>query len=301
MNKSYKVILEEYITWLDTLGYSEGVIRCCKSSIEAFFTWLEEKEIKSIKLLTDKHISEYRIYLEIRPNWRHKGCLLSTAHLNKSFIAIDKLLEFLHQYGMKNAPVPINHFIKIDIQERIQKIETFTQDEIKTLYACISNTYKHQPFEKRQAKQYELKVIFILLYGCGLRRSEAYNLSIQDVDFDKKTVFVRQGKCYKDRIVPMSAGVYKDLQDYIYNFRNKLKLNHNRLIFSVKEMIRIRLIHLHNSCDDEAIKAKRLTPHLLRHSIATHLLQNGMSLENISLFLGHSSLDTTQIYTHLIN
>jgi len=301
MNESYKVILEEHLTWLDTLGYSNDVILCSKSSIGSFFTWLEEKQINSINLLTDKHISEYRNYLATRPNWRFKGRLLSAGHLNKNFVAVDKLLEFLHQYEMTNAPVPIHHFIKIDIHERIQKIKVFTQDEIKTLYNSIENTHKYQPFEKRQAKQYELKLIFALLYGCGLRSSEAYNLCINDVDFDKRTVFVRQGKCYKDRIVPMSGGVYKDLQDYIYNFRHKLKLNHNRLMFSCKREIRVRLIHLQRACDDETIKAKRLTPHLLRHSIATHLLQNGMSLENISLFLGHSSLDTTQIYTHIVS
>jgi len=99
----------------------------------------------------------------------------------------------------------------------------------------------------------------------------------------------------------MSAGVYNDLQDYIYNFRHKLKLNHNRLIFSCDGMIRLRLKHLQWACKDEKIKAKRLHPHILRHSIATHLLQNGMNIENIALFLGHSSLDSTQIYTHLIN
>jgi integrase/recombinase XerD len=230
-----------------------------------------------------------------------KGRLLSVAHLNKNFIAIDKLLEFLHQYGMNALPVPTNKRLKTDEKERIYKIEPFTQQEIKVLYDCIPNTYEWYHYKIRQEKQYELKLIFVLLYGCGLRRNEAYNLQIQDVDFDKKTVFVKQGKGYKDRIIPMSAGVYKDLQDYIYNFRNRLKLNHNRLIFSDKQMIRLRLKHLQKACTDKNIKEKRITPHLLRHSIATHLLQNGMSLENIALFLGHSSLDSTQIYTHIVN
>ena len=302
MNASYKKILVEYLQWLDTLGYSNDVIDCGKVSVRAFFGWLEEKQIYSINLLTNRHITEYRNYLETRPNKVFKGRLLSAAHLNKNFIAIDKLLEFLHQYGMNNAPVPVKKYMVTTEQERIQKIIPFTQQEIKTLYDCIPKTYaKKVLFKERQAKQYELKLILTLLYGCGLRRSEAYNLQIQDVDFDKKTVFVKQGKNYKDRVVPMSAGVYKDLQDYIYNFRNKLKLNHNRLIFSDEQMLRLRLKHLQRACDDENIQAKRITPHLLRHSIATHLLQNGMSLENIALFLGHSSLDSTQIYTHIVN
>jgi len=143
-------------------------------------------------------------------------------------------------------------------------------------------------------------LIFALYYGCGLRQSEGYNLQIQDVDFDKKTVFVRQGKNYKDRIVPMSAGVYDTLRDYVYNYRHRLKLNHNRLFTCAKNTIKGKLKYLQNACNDENIRNKRLSLHILRHSIATHLLQNGMNIENISLFLGHCSLDTTQIYTHLI-
>jgi integrase/recombinase XerD len=98
----------------------------------------------------------------------------------------------------------------------------------------------------------------------------------------------------------MSNGVYNALQDYVYNFRHRLKLKHNRLFISTQGILLERLKRLQKICTDENIKAKRITLHALRHSIATHLLQNGMSIENISLFLGHTSLDTTQIYTHLI-
>ena len=301
MNTGYKTILAEYTAWLDTLGYSESGITYCMRAICLFFNWLEEKEIQSINLLTTKHIHDYHFYLETRPNWKYKGTMLSNSHLNHNFFAIDKLCEFLHQYGMSSAPVPTNRRLKMDEMARIRKIETLTQEEIKILYNCIPNTYPKIPFEKRQPKQHELRLIFALYYGCGLRLSEGYKLQIKDVDFDKKTVFVRQGKNYKDRIVPMSEGVYREIEDYVYNFRHRLKLNHNRLFFSEKHVLKDRLIYLKEACPDEKIKAKRLTMHILRHSIATHLLQNGMSIENISLFLGHSSLDTTQIYTHIVN
>jgi len=229
-----------------------------------------------------------------------KGRLLSAAHLNKVFFDIDKLLEFLHQYGMENLPVPTNYRLAENKMERILKIETLTQDEIKTLYNSIENTYLTLPYEKRQANHYELKFILAIFYGCGLRRAEGYNLQFKDVNFDKRTIFVEQGKNYKDRVVPMSEGVYRNLQDYVYNFRHKLKLNHNRLYDGNMFVMGSKLKNLQKSTNDDNIKAKRLSLHVLRHSIATHLLQNGMSIENISLFLGHSSLDATQIYTHLI-
>jgi integrase/recombinase XerD len=301
MNLSYNKIAEEYTNWLDTLGYSKSLVYSCKLRILDFFKWLETNQIQRINQLTNKHINDYHFYLETRPNQVFKGRLLSNAHINWYFFSINKLLEFLHQYGMTNVPVPTNHRLKINQDERVLKFEILTQQEIKMLYACIPNTYSQYSFEQRQAKQYELKLIFALYYGCGLRRSEGYNLNIQDVDFDKKTVFVRQGKNYKDRIVPMSTGVYKELEDYIYNFRHQLKLNHNRLFIHGEQVLRIKLKYLQSVCNDENIKAKRITLHLLRHSIATHLLQNGMSIENIALFLGHGSLDSTQIYTHLVN
>jgi hypothetical protein len=100
---------------------------------------LRHKEKK--KNLNNKHITEYQNYLETRPNKKDKERLLSVSHLNHNFLAIDKLLEFLHQYGMTNAPVPTNYRVKVDEQERINKIEVFTKEEIKTLYNSIPNTY----------------------------------------------------------------------------------------------------------------------------------------------------------------
>ena len=301
MNASYKTLTAEYASWLGTLGYSDITVFNCTFCLKDFFEWLENRQIPSITQLTAKHITDYHNYLEIRPNKFRKGRLLGDSYLQRNFLSIDKLLEFLHNCGMEDAPVPVNRRIKIDKTEQMLKIQVFTQSEIKTLYNCISDAYSHLPFEQRQANQYGLKLIFALYYGCGLRCSEGYSLQMQDVDFDRKTVFVRQGKNRKDRIIPMNAGVYSELQDYVYNFRHRLKLNHNRLFISCKSILNVRLKYLQSLCEDATIKAKRLSLHLLRHSIATHLLQNGMSIENISLFLGHNSLDTTQIYTHLGN
>ena len=179
--------------------------------------------------------------------------------------------------------------------------DILTQQEIKTLRNCIENTYTYFNFTVQQEKQHELRLIFALFYGCGLRRSEGWNLQIQDIDFERKTVFVRQGKGNKDRIVPMSAGVYKEIQDYVYNFRTRQKLTHNRLFITKSANLLTKIKHLKTICPDKNIRAKRITLHSLRHSIATHLLQNGMKIENIALFLGHSDLDTTQIYTHFVD
>ena len=301
MNVSYTAIVNDFLIWIDTLGYSKSVKQSCKNRIIEFLKWLETKHIYCVNQLTDKHIRDYRAHLETRPNSLFKGKLLSAKHINIYIDVIDKWLQFLHQYGATNLPIPTNYRIKTDNEERILPFDILTKEEIKTLQNSIENTYLSFNAAERQPKQYELKLIFALCYGCGLRRSEGYNLQIKDIDFERKTIFIRQGKNYKDRIIPISNGVYQVLQDYIYNFRHRLKLKHNRLFISGNgQMLLNRLKYLQNICTDENIKAKRITLHSLRHSIATHLLQNGMSIENISLFLGHTSLDTTQIYTHLI-
>jgi integrase/recombinase XerD len=304
MNNSYREINRNYTAWLDTLGFSTSVVYDYKHRVSDFFEWLDTQGVIQINQLTQKHITSYFNYLETRPNKRRKGHLLSVSHLNHNFIAIDKLLEFLHGQGLKSTPVPTNYRMRVDKNERIRKLETLTQEQIKTLYNTIENTYLDLDLVYREKKHYTLKLIFALYYGCGLRLSEGAKIRLQDIDFERKTIFVEQGKNYKDRFIPMSAGVYNGLQDYIYNFRSTLKNTSQdlgkRLFIYTKGELNKMLNHLQSVCEDEQIQQKRLSMHVLRHSIATHLLQNGMSIENISLFLGHSSLESTQIYTHLI-
>ena len=299
LNTSYSAIQKEYALWLSTLGFSSGLIYDYKFRVKDFLEWLQTKNIIAVNGINHKHIYNYFEYLQTRKNKRRSGAL-SISHLNHNFMAIDKLLEFLHQMGMQTAPIPTNFRIKPDKQARVNNIEPFTVEEIRTLQANIENTYTHFPFKLREQKQEQLKLIFALYYGCGLRRTEGYKLTVNDIDFERKTIFIKQGKNYTDRIVPMNNGVYKAVEHYVYNFRNTLKLNHKRLVINNTNTLNNSLKELQATCNNESIKNKRLTLHILRHSIATHLLQNGMSVESIALFLGHSSLESTQIYTHLI-
>lgn len=293
-----KAIVTEYKTWLDTLGFCNESVYEYPLRVNEFFEWMKEQGISRITNLNQTHVDQYFKHLENRPNQKRKG-LLSNTHLNRNFIAVDKLLEFLNQMEMKNAPIPTNYRLKIDKEERANKITILTTGQIKTLCNNIEKTYPtHLSYQEREAKHQQLKLIFALYYACGLRRSEGCKLTVNDIDFTRKEIFVSEGKNYKDRIIPMSEGVYRDLQEYIYNFRSQLKLNHNRLFIHTSGCLLRSLYRLQSTAEIQP--NKKLTLHSLRHSIATHLLQNGMDIENIRLFLGHSSLDTTQIYTHLI-
>lgn len=301
MNKNYTIIHEQYVNWLDTLGFASATNNTFAGIIQYFFEWLEQQNINHVKRIKQRHLMDYFDHLQSRPSKRNKNHVLSVSYLNHCLIAMDKLMECLHHIGMDSAPVPTNFRLPVDKQQRIYNIQPFTQSEIKTLQAHIPDTYQHIDHTLRQLKQEQLKLAFILCYGCGLRKSEAFTLTVNDIDFDRREVFVRQGKNYKDRIIPMNDSIYKALQDYIYNVRNLHKTQHNRLFINAYSTLQKSLRHLQKNCPDKTIKTKRLTLHVLRHSIATHLLQNGMSIENVSRFLGHSSLSTTQIYTHIIS
>jgi len=298
----YAAIHAEYIKWLNTLGFAKCTVTNFDRAMKDFFEWLENRNILSITQLTNKHISDYYEHMQTRPNRKYTyRAGISATQINQNTDAINKLCEFLYQNGMNNAPIPPNFRIKIDEHTRIRKLQPFTQEEIKELYGCIDLTYNNLKYETRELKQEQIRLVFALHYGCGLRMSEGQKLTIQDVDFEKKTVFVRQGKNYKDRIVPMNDGVCKIVENYIYNYRKCYKTAGNRLFINKQMSLMRGLKELQRVCDNPQIKEKRLYFHILRHSIATHLLQNGMKIENIALFLGHSTLESTQIYTHLIN
>jgi len=298
LNTTNKAILEEYKTWLGTLGYSETFIHKAPLRVGYFLEWLESKNV-AITELNQKHVIEYFTYLEKRPNQQRHGTL-SVNTLNSNFYIIDKLLECLHQIGLKNAPSPTKYRITPNKLEQISKINPLSQKEVKELYNNIKNSHPNRPFLEREKKHYQLKLVFALHYACGLRRMEGQRLTLDDINFDNRTIFVKQGKNYKDRIIPMSEGVYRDLQDYIYNFRNRQKLEHKRLLIYSPVHLLKSLKNLQEISGNKAIQAKTITLHLLRHSIATHLMENGMAVESIAKFLGHSSLQTTQFYTHIV-
>ena len=304
INTHYKAILEQYVLYFDTLGYNPKAGNRYASVIIPFFDYLQRNNINHISLLNHQHIKTYFEYVQTIKSLKTKKAY-SISQLNEIFFAVDKLCQFLIDMGMNTTPSPLNIRIKFDCQQKsIDNIIPFSIQEIKQLQKAIPLTYQNYPnynFQLRHQRHKELELIFALCYGCALRRLEAYNLTAKDVDFDKKTIFIHQGKGYKDRIVPMNENVCSTLKDYIYNFRHRLKLPHNRLFVHSPGELHKSLKEVQKATNDEQIQSKRLYLHILRHSMATHLLENGMAVESIAKFLGHSSLVSTQIYTHIVN
>ncbi|MGV6862267.1 MAG: tyrosine-type recombinase/integrase [Putridiphycobacter sp.] len=301
-NKSYNYIETAFKTWLDILGYNKTATYYLPIHVREFLYYLEQENINKIKDLHPIHIVNYYNKLKQRTNRRQQSGALSAAYLNKHQQALKLFCDYLRQSGRLMIAYP-------DLtQEKKEdnKIEVLTQKDIKSLFEATELLTTKPELELLQARD---KAIIAILYFCGLRRTEAVSLNFEDVNLDTATVHVKHGKGYKERLVPIHPNNIKYLENYMYDSRIALTKDRqeNAFFLSMRktrmtgQSMLVRLKQMQHLSDNQSLKSKNITLHTLRHSIATHLLQNGMSLEQISRFLGHSSLESTQIYTHLIN
>lgn len=139
------------------------------------------------------------------------------------------------------------------------------------------------------------RLIISLLYSTGIRVSELVNLKVQDLDLKEKTGWVRKGKGSKDRLFVISGNLTEELKEYL-----ETRGKENKFLFSKEKPLTTRNIQkIVQGTKNRAEISKRITPHTLRHSFATHLLEQGVDIRIIQTMLGHSSLSTTQVYTHV--
>jgi len=137
------------------------------------------------------------------------------------------------------------------------------------------------------------RLIISLLYSSGLRVSELVNLKVSDLDFKENIGWVRKGKGNKDRLFTLSQNLVNDVKKY-------LEGRQHEYVFSKSKPLTTRNIQkiIHGVKKRAGIN-KKVTPHTLRHSFATHLLESGVDIRKIQVLLGHSSLNTTQLYAHV--
>jgi integrase/recombinase XerD len=296
-NESYKVLLKDFTNWLDILGFAETTIYNLPNHLKEFFYYLECHGHSEINNITTQTIKNYYNHLKTRENQAREGGL-SKAYLNKHQQALFKFNDYLKQHNHKG----INIHLKREEQTGSDSLQILTQDEIKQLFKATEYSNEQERIRKRD------KVILVLLYSAGLRRNEVINLKIKDIVFDKERIHVRKGKNYKERYVPINEYNLKIIEEYIYDYRplfyhykdtEYLLINYRGKPLQGQSLSN-RLNEIVEATNNEQLKAKNLTPHVLRHSIATHLLEKGANMETISQFLGHSSLESTQIYTHLL-
>jgi integrase/recombinase XerD len=279
-----------YSKWLQTLGYSNASIYYLPKHVTEYYQYLKDQRQTKI---TQKNIDAYFEYLSHRPNQRQDGGL-SLNYLQKQKSALKLYLEYLRKKHQIHHQINFPYFDKVTT-----KPMTLTTKEAQQLFENCPDTI----LGKRNA------AILVLYYSCGLRKSEGLNLKTTDIDLQKRQIFIRKSKTHRQRHVPISKKSVLIIENYLQNSREiLLPTNSTTTAFLVsdqgrplsKEQVPKILKKLIQKTNNKTLENKNITLHKLRHSIATHLLANKMSLENIALFLGHKSLDSTQIYTHLV-
>ncbi len=301
-NASYRYLEESFREWLDIQGYAPTTVYNLPNQIRELFHYLEKQGITSIKSLDGKHIKAYYEKLKERGNAKREGGL-SAAHLNKHIQAIRKFTDYLRKVGrIELSAVPLHN------EQTQRTVHYLTEEEIKQLFEATYLNHQDYNFKvKYEAFQSRDRAMLAVFYGCGLRRNEGVNVDISDINFDRKVLHVRKGKNNKERFVPISKTSLQHLQEYIYDYRPLLQRYKTEALFLNYKGTRmhgqgllVRLKQLQYKTDKVALREREIGLHTLRHSIATHLLAAGMKLESISQFLGHSSLESTQLYTHLL-
>ena len=272
----FESMLEDYLIELEIRNYSENTIKTYSSIIHNLINYMKNEE----NLYDGKRfLASFRKY--IRDLKRDK--YLTQNYIYLTTVVSKKFLEFNDIYFLEDIKNP----------KRTKSLpKSLNEKEVKDLIEAVAIAENDTPFKKKSKRRD--KVILTLLYSTGLRISELVKLLKRDIDFDERTIRVR-GKGDKDRIVLFDEHTKELLLDYLdedkhnseFIFVNK---NGNSLTPRYVQMM------IKKYADVAGIK-KKVTPHVLRHSFATHLLKNGVDIRVIQQLLGHSTLSTTQIYT----
>ena len=260
-----------------------------------------------------EHVDKLRKYLEFR-NYSKvsiknycSNFALFLSHFEKlgvthpDRISSNMVIEFLAQfkepsthsgyhsaikiYYQKIARVGIEKFKYIERPKRNKKLPiVLSQDEVQRMFDVCKNK-KH-------------KVILALLYSCSLRISELLNLKWEHIDRSRMVINIIQAKGNKDRQVGLNDTLIKLLKDYYLEYKPKeyvLNGQNNSKQYSKTSVGNV----LKQLADKAQIKNKRIHTHLMRHTSATHMVENGIDINLIQRLLGHSSVKTTAIYTHI--
>ncbi len=276
------------------LEYCEVVQNKSKKTLENYRHYLKRfqdflsAEI-SPKDLTLQKVQNYRLYLNRFIDG--KGEQLSIKTQNYHVIALRAFLKYLIKNDIKTlAPE------KIELSKIPKRtVEVLSREELDRLFKAVDQTKKNADRDT---------AILETLYSTGLRVSELANLNRDQVDLKRREFMVR-GKGRKPRIVFLSKRAVEKIENYIKNRKDNLKplfVNSLKSDILDDEKRRLSTVSVENLVRKYALKAgiiKKVTPHTLRHSYATELLINGADIRSVQEMLGHSSITTTQIYTHV--
>jgi integrase/recombinase XerD len=255
------------MNYLILKNYSINTIRIYTEHIAFFLNHSEGNEIKD---MTAEDLTRY-IQLKMSKND------YSTSYQNQLINAIKLYYRVVHNRDLGKFELP-----RPRGEKKLPVV--LSRDEIKSIINQTYNT-KH-------------RTIITLIYGTGIRLGESVNILVRDIDFNRKLIYIRAGKGKKDRIVPLPAILIKQLELYLKQYIPDEYLfegQHNRQYSprSVQKILKQALIR--------AGIRKNASVHSLRHTFATHAIEDGIDIRLVQEILGHADIKTTELYTHITN
>ena len=276
MTKIIDSYLDKYREYLKyELNYSDYTIKNYCLHITKFFEYLDSNKI-SYNNLTKDDIIDYLKYLD------------SQKYANRTISIILSSLRSFYDFLMESKVIETNIFNSVSNPKLEKKLPNFlSYEQIRAILDSIPND---------DILNIRNKLIIELLYATGIRVSELVNLKVSDIIFSERKIRIF-GKGKKERIV--YYGDYASIA--IDNYLNTRNSNNEYLILN-KDGNKISVRGIEKIIDKMAITASvncNVTPHTFRHTFATHLLNEGADIKSVQELLGHSSLNTTEVYTHI--
>lgn len=310
-------IVQEFISYLKfEKHFSEHTAKCYRADLDQYIGFLHESEsadqtsaegqanpwqstsATAVATQTETQVDIDTLLLDADVNTiRRYMAELGQNHYSKSTTA-RKLatLRSFYKFMVKRDYMTSNPVVSIKTPKQEKKLPKFLEYEqvVRLLETPAANTW----LGARDRAMLEV------LYSTGMRVSELVSLNMDDVDFLSEVIHIR-GKGKKERICPIGSSALQSIQNYI-EFRNRRMANDSdfdsRVLFANKHGQRLSTRSVRRKMDKYLIEAgldPSISPHTLRHSFATHMLNNGADLRSVQELLGHQSLSTTQIYTHV--
>ena len=291
----YRTLIEEFNKWLNQKNNAENTIYTYTNQIREFLHFLERENITEISKIQLSHIQQFDEQLQVRENEMYGGAL-SAQQISCIRKTVNVFFKFLRE--MKGSTI-YSDLLTMKCEKK--KIEILTVEEMELLLSSIDINH---PVGLRT------RAMIGLFYGAAIRKSELEFCKLENIFWEDELVKV-EGKGRKERMVPLPERTLEYVKGYIVGCRDLfediaehaedylfIEITGKRM--SEKSIYKVIHEAIRN-CDIESIQKKKITPHIFRHSCATHILNAGMDIEDIARFLGHDSLDSTMIYTHIAN
>lgn len=261
---NYRKCPEDFLLKLELKKYSINTAKTYINLFERFINYYKDKK------LTHINENDIRLYLQ-QLIQQGKSDSFVNQMINSIKFYYEVVLEMPNRFYSIERPFKKESLPKVISLEEVQEI-------IKN-----TNNIKH-------------KCIVSLLYSAGLRRNELLNLKLEDIDSKRMVITVKNGKGNKDRQTILSESVLHNLRTYYKEWRPSIYLFEGA---KGKQYTATSILKIIKTAAKKAGIRKNITPHMLRHSFATHLLENGTDLRYIQVLLGHSSTRTTEVYTQV--